>query len=394
MSSVLVIGMADSIHIARWLEQFDNTSTKIYFLPSRKFRKYNSELKDVLSKDNNIRLVSFYKWLSFAGYIDFLIFEVGANILKRNLRVNLVTWILRKYSFEIIHSIELQSAGYLLLMVTDKLNVKADLILTNWGSDIYFYQNEKVHRDKIKDLLGKIDFYSAECFRDYELAKELGFKGAGLPIIPNAGGFRIDSKKLEKASQRNVILVKGTGGKFGNAELLLPIFHEVLRKYANSIIVFYSVTSDMVASISRLQSIFPQRVKYFLIENKISHEEMLALFEQSRIYVSSSKSDGISTSFLEALISGAFPIQSNTSCANEWLNKGFMGLSIPNSTQDFQIALHEVLESDDLVDRAQQINRQLAHQYLDVKSISNVARKFYDRDFLNSIRPSNVGAKP
>jgi hypothetical protein len=46
-------------------------------------------------------------------------------------------------------------------------------------------------------------------------------------------------------------------------------------------------------------------------------------FANSRIYIGASRSDGISTSFLEALVLGAYPIQTNTSCGNEWVEKGF-----------------------------------------------------------------------
>ena len=48
------------------------------------------------------------------------------------------------------------------------------------------------------------------------------------------------------------------------------------------------------------------------------HEEIMWNFGQSRIYLGISISDAISTSVLESMAMGCFPIQTNTSCCEEW----------------------------------------------------------------------------
>jgi glycosyltransferase involved in cell wall biosynthesis len=55
---------------------------------------------------------------------------------------------------------------------------------------------------------------------------------------------------------------------------------------------------------------------------------MLDLFASSRIYVGISLSDGISTSLLEAMAMGAFPIQTSTACVDEWFADGVSGYRI------------------------------------------------------------------
>jgi hypothetical protein len=62
-------------------------------------------------------------------------------------------------------------------------------IATNWGSDIFWFQRFPKHRAKLQALLKLADAYSAECHRDVALARELGFTGDALPVIPKAGGF-------------------------------------------------------------------------------------------------------------------------------------------------------------------------------------------------------------
>jgi glycosyltransferase involved in cell wall biosynthesis len=62
-------------------------------------------------------------------------------------------------------------------------------------------------------------------------------------------------------------------------------------------------------------------------KNALSESEMIELFSRSRIYVGISLTDGVSTSSLEAMSVGAFPIQSDSSCSSEWFLSGQTGHS-------------------------------------------------------------------
>jgi glycosyltransferase involved in cell wall biosynthesis len=55
---------------------------------------------------------------------------------------------------------------------------------------------------------------------------------------------------------------------------------------------------------------------------------MLDLFASARIYVGISLSDGISTSLLEAMAMGAFPIQTSTACVDDWFVSPQQGVSV------------------------------------------------------------------
>jgi hypothetical protein len=48
-SHVLVIGMLDSIHLARWLEQFVNDNTDFVLFPSTPHRRIHRQIKALLS---------------------------------------------------------------------------------------------------------------------------------------------------------------------------------------------------------------------------------------------------------------------------------------------------------------------------------------------------------
>jgi hypothetical protein len=88
--TVLVIGMADSIHVARWLKQFVNENIDFFLVPSRKFRNMNWEL-EALFQSKSIARYTFIAPLKvnfLQGYLDFLKHELLAKIFKRLTRSN------------------------------------------------------------------------------------------------------------------------------------------------------------------------------------------------------------------------------------------------------------------------------------------------------------------
>jgi glycosyltransferase involved in cell wall biosynthesis len=97
-----------------------------------------------------------------------------------------------------------------------------------------------------------------------------------------------------------------------------------------------------------------------------SHEEMMRLYGQARIYVGLSISDAISTSLLEAIVMGAFPIQSCTSCADEWIVDGESGFIVPaEDPEPVSAAIRRAISDDNLVNRAAEINGRTAESRLD-----------------------------
>lgn len=108
------------------------------------------------------------------------------------------------------------------------------------------------------------------------------------------------------------------------------------------------------------------------------HEDMLRMHGRSRVSIGLSMSDAISTSFLEALVMGSFPIQSNTSCANEWIKCGKSGFLVdPEDAQGIAVVLRQALVDDELVDQAASINAQTAADRLDYRKIKPIAVDFY-----------------
>ena len=104
---------------------------------------------------------------------------------------------------------------------------------------------------------------------------------------------------------------------------------------------------------------------------------LLGYLSKARIYVGASRSDGISTSFLEALCLGAYPIQTSTSCANEWINLGFSGSIIEPESAEILNALNINYFNSDLNQKRIQ-NLDNAKTYLSYVLVKFQALKFYE----------------
>lgn len=372
--------MADSIHVARWIDQFENRNIEFVLFPSGPNRRIHPRIEARLSEPSNslrVSLVDGMRYASFPlGLADLALdHRTKAPILRR---------VLSREQFDFIHVLEFQHAGYLLLRALAGGDPPAPVIATNWGSDVYWFMRFPAHREKIERLLALASRYSSECERDRRLAVELGFRGEFLPTNPNAGGIPTERYRhraeASPPSQRRRIAVKGYDRFVGLAPVALAAieeFADVLREYE---IVFYSAGRGMRRKIRRAAARTGLSITGFS-PYALSHDQMMELFLDSRIYLGVSESDGISTSLLEAMTTGCFPLQTSTSCADEWIQDGISGMVI-NGTDETSVveALIPALSDDDLVDRAMGLNLQLAASRLDSERIRRDSLKFYKSD--------------
>ena len=379
--SVLVIGMADSIHLARWLTQFADTDIDFYIFPSKKYKYKNEELTKLIHSPRSAKyiLIATLNIGFITGYVDFIKFELLAKIFYRLKRSNKLIEIIKKSNFTYIHALEFQGAGYLLNTVPKLLLDKSKTILTNWGSDIFYFRKMPHHATQIRKSLALADYYSAECERDYDLAREFGFIGRALPCIPNAGGFDLEKYRTNAIppSQRNQLIIKGYGGAFGRADIPINLLVQIEEEFPSINFFVYSLSKDMFQLIKTLPPRVRRKIRISKIRNKISHSQMINEFLRSRVYVGCSETDGISTSYLEALATGAYPIQTSTSCASEWVGRGAASSIISLDSKVALESIREALRSNSLVDSACETNLRVAQKYLEYNSVKEKAFEFY-----------------
>jgi len=377
---ILIMGMFDSIHLARWLSQFENEKIDFVLFPSKKFKYVNYDLLKLVTSQKiaSYRFAKPYFVFKYIGFMDYFLVSIF-KLLKLNLKLLFLRRITHKNIFDYIHAIELQGAAYLYDLLPEQIQDLTSLIVTNYGSDIQYFQNIPEHQDKIRSVLSKADFYSAECQRDYESALKLGFKGKFLPCIPNAGGFKneIFELNLVPSNERNLIMAKCYGGTFGLGELIIDALERFLRNNTDVKIVMHSVTDDLLNKSKDLRVAFPNQVVIYTVREKIPRHKILDYLSKSRIYIGASRSDGVSTSFLEALCLGAFPIQTDTSCASEWIELGFFGSIIRPDTSEIFTAINVSYFDKELENKRAQ-NLENAKRYLSYDLIQLQAIKFYE----------------
>jgi glycosyltransferase involved in cell wall biosynthesis len=281
-----------------------------------------------------------------------------------------------RFQPDVVHVHELQNAGYAARRAYQLMRgPKPKLIVTNYGSEIVWFSKFPKHKMKLKALLELADAFSAECKRDYALAGELARGFDALPLMPVAGGLKPNALP---EGPRKTIAVKGYENHWGKALVVLEALAELSDQLTGYELVFYSCNKPVIAAARKVA----RETGLSITTHKkgaLSHDEVLELFRTSLVYIGHSLSDGISTSMLEAMAMGSIPIQTCTSCADEWLVDGETGFLVePNDKLAIQSALASILESNFNTNSAREKNYQTIQARYDPVALGEIASDYYE----------------
>lgn len=343
-----------SVHVIRWIENLKDTSYELYWF-------------DVLGKGRLETLDSVHQYtawkkrktasikgeyflrkkapLIYKKIVPFL--EVTANEALEE--------IILEIQPDVIHSFEMQSCSYPILKTMQKYpNIK--WLYSCWGSDLYYYQQFSAHFKKIKRVLQRVDFLHTDCNRDFILAKKIGFLGKHIGVIPGGTGYKL--AELEKykfpVEERKIILVKGYENEFGRGLNIIKALQQLKLDY--EIIVFGS-------HINVINYIIANKLDFKVFDRLgLSHQELMGLMGKSLLYIGNSISDGIPNTLLEALVMGAFPIQSNPGGATaEIVENGVNGFLIenPEDVDEIKSLISYFIKNKKAMNKPQNINFEL-----------------------------------
>jgi len=407
------VAMSNSIHTARWINQLGGQGWDVHLFPSQDVGSVSPELREVTVHhslypgslcarqrgcNRTVRLrglpvilpgAKVRRPASFGGtgYVSAsavaaYLGRVALGELWPNYRAIQLQRLIKKLRPDIIHSMEIQAAGYLMLEVRKRYEGQCPpWIVTNWGNDIYLFGHLSEHVETIKQILATCDYYSCECDRDIQLARTMGLRGKVLPVLPNCGGFDLArAAKLRKpglTSARRVILLKGYQDWHGRALSGLRAIALCVKQLQGYQIAIYSWNHDV-----KIAAEFLSKTSGIPIEviPPCSHDEMLRLHGSARIHVGLAIADGIAISSLEAMVMGAFPIQSCTACADEWIVQGKNGFIVPPEDPEvIADAIRRAVSDDALVDQAAELNAQIARERLDENVIRPQVIAMYNK---------------
>ena len=387
---ILFVAMANSIHTARWVDQLADQGWDLHLFPSTdSWLEVHPELRNVTLHHTGFRNpVESAKGVRFRGVsLSSRVEDVWRRRVRKekgdDRRADRLAGLIACLRPDVVHSMEIQHAGYLTLEARRRLDRPfPPWVVTNWGSDIYLFGRLAEHAPKIREVLARCDYYSCECLRDVFLAKSFGFAGTVLPVFPNAGGFDLSGvaslRQPGPASARRAIMLKGYQHWGGRALTGLRALERCADLLGGYEVWIYSATPDVTVAAELFAKSTGVRVT--LLPKDTPHPEILSRHGRARISIGLSISDAISTSLLEAMVMGSFPIQSWTACADEWIEDGRTGLLVPpDDPEVVEAAIRKALADDGLVDRATEENLRVAALRLDRERIRPMAAGIYTR---------------
>jgi glycosyltransferase involved in cell wall biosynthesis len=322
--------------------------------------------------------------------------------------------LLRKLKPDCIHSLKTPREGLNVLEVKRMLGAQFKLpwIHSIWGDDIKKmlgdqYQTLITHpessdniqiRKLVNDIIGvfsSCDYILAGNPKDIAIAFDGGFKGELLGEIPSGGGWPIDqmrrSVEYRSPSKRNIIAIKGyqvngykasTGGQVLTALDAISLCRESLSGYK---IIIHSAIGTYASG--RFQEVKEKAEEVSHICN-VSVEflpysppdKIWELFGNARLAIGISSADGTPNTTLEAMIMGAYPIQSDTGGLEQWIDSGRNGALVSyNDPLTIARAIEMALRDDQLVDTAAEINMKKTSERIDRPVIQSRVISMYER---------------
>jgi hypothetical protein len=334
--TIIFIGMLDSIHFERYIKSVSfSNQLEIYILPSS---NYTIPTPFVLSLicDPKSGVKYIPRWRFFIDYLSLnhrskfyvrILCKVFQNLLDYDLKSTSQFEFTFKFvnvlKPKIIHIFEMQNAGYLLLNSKIIENKNFKLFYTNYGSDLRWFKNFRIHLEKIAEVIKNIDLAFCESEQDRTLMIDLGYLNSFAPITLNStiSINYLDSFNFEKNyAKRKVIVVKGYNDFMGKADIIIESLFLIRHYLENYKIIFYSCSRLTHSKINDTLKLAGLDVESFS-HGQLTNQELLDIFSRAVISLSSSKSDGVGTSNIESAYLGAYVITSNNSSIHEYLEK-------------------------------------------------------------------------
>jgi hypothetical protein len=379
---VLLIGMADSIHVARWLDVAGNDpALDILMIPTSPHRRIHPKIAERLASYDRVTGTG----LKMSWFLR--IFSLPIWVLDRDwlfagkLRAAFIAQDIKAFSPHLVHIMETQNGGYPFAIAQIGKDRNFKTMLTLFGSDLYWFSRFPGHLNRIKDLLPIVDFLAAECARDISHAQELGFSGETLQLMPVSGGLANHSIAQPDDNSafcaRDLIAVKGYGGTWGQGATAVEALGMLSEQLRGRTVVIYS--AERPAALAAKKYLKSVGVNYKIHKKfALTHNQILDLYRQSRFYVGLSKSDGLPASMLEAMSQGAYPIQTSSACLDGWMEPGITGTSIGNVTVlEVAKALEFALGNDDFLMSAQKANLETIRSKYSQSALSQHSRLTY-----------------
>lgn len=380
---LIIVAVASSVHTARALEPLADTGWDIRVFDSQRGMRPHRDIPAF-----PVHTAQFYDMQGEEGVKFTQVRPPEGATYKIEDRARQLNALIDEFEPDLIHSHELQHSGALVDLARRERGgrLPCPWIQTCWGSDISMYPKHVNYVDRVRSICRAVDYMGGECHRDIALARAMGFKGQSVGVWPVAGGMDLDRvrslRRPGPASARRTVTVKGVVGSVARGDVALAALERVGPRLEGYEVCTYQTTEKLLDGFR--ETVERNGGTYVCLSfgdaRQVPHETILAAHGRSRVSLALNDSDAMSTSFMEAMALGSFPVHSKGSCGYEVTPAGrgaiFVSATDPDEVAD---AVCRALDDDELVDKAQEINTRSAEVHFDRARIAQRVIDMYER---------------
>ena len=322
-------------HFFKWTEQLKDSGHEVYWL-------------DIFDSDTKVPQIGFVHqitgWRYRLHYPGRYYLKKKAPAVTRLINtfneLNLQDFLdkkLREIKPDVVHSFVMYLATAPVREVMRKYP-KVKWVYSSWGSDLYFYRNREKELREMRETFPELHYMFADCHRDYQIAVENGFGGEFLGVFPGGGGFsfHITDPLMQAQGSRNLILVKGYQGLHGRCISVLRALWKIKKEVGSYKVIVFGAGEEVNQYIKKSGL---NNWEVLDVYGNLPHSRVMDLMGKAYLYIGNSLSDGTPNTLLEAIIMGAFPIQSNPGGATaEIIKNGNNGYLINDPEDEDEIA--------------------------------------------------------
>ncbi len=376
---ILLVSMP-SLHFFRWAEQLESSGHEVFW-----FDIVDGNATDRLpwvKKINGWKL----KFPKLKGRYFIkqklpFFYILLRPLIERNVETAFEK-LIKDLKPDLVHSFAMQVSCVPVIKVMEKYS-NQKWIYSSWGSDLYNLESVKLKKSQALRIIRRVDYFISDCFRDYQIMKDFHFEGIYLGCFPGGGGYdfaAINKYILTPISSRKIILVKGYQGNLGRCLEVLKALENISEHLSEYKLVIFSAEPEVVSFSENLKLKKDLNLLILTKDKFQPQEEILKLMGKSLIYIGNSISDGMPNTLLEAVVMGAFPIQSNPGGATSEIitheKNGFL-IENPENIEEIQNLILKALLNKTLKEQAFAINQNEIKPKYEVETIRNQVLDIY-----------------
>lgn len=278
MKKLFFVADAQSVHTAKWVDYFIEQGFDTYLAT---FAQKN------ITKCNSVFFLSNKNVNNSGGNYHYL------------LSINKLANIFKEIQPSYINAHFSYSMGLIALLAKNKSKINSSFSIVCHGSDILANPLPLIFDRINKDVLNRCDkiFAVSDQIKDKINSWNIDLNKVFTGQYGVEGFEGCCSKKIDILSNRNYV-------PNSRIEMLLESLEFIKDKNYKIVFVLPHIDNNKL-------DFYKKNYPFIEFYSKVPYEQMIEMVKNTRLYISATKSDGLSLSLLEAMSMGAVPIVSN-----------------------------------------------------------------------------------